>query len=370
MMAEVPVVLVVDDDRSTVRLLQSMLHREGYRTLAAFDGASGQAAVHDHQPDLVLLDVHLPDANGIDICRALKSDARLSHTPILFVSAEEDVQSKVAGLDAGAVDYVTKPFHRAEVVARVRTHLRLSRALRAVVELQAVRVAQLASAQQAILPQPDRWPEARFAVEYRPLHEAGGDFYDVLQPGEGVMDYLVADISGHDLGSALPTAALKALLHQNCSITESPEQGLRTVNTVLRTVLPDGHFATLVYARLNRLSGRALLVSAGHTPAIHAPRTGQATSIDQVGDVIGVFETVTFEQRDIAVARGDRLYLFSDGLVQPEPGVTQDHVVAWLCSLCDACRDLPLADAVRHVVAARFAESTPQDDVVLMGVER
>ena len=126
---------------------------------------------------------------------------------MLFVSGEGDVASKVAGLDAGAVDYVTKPFHRAEVLARVRTHLRLSRASRAVVELQAVRVAQLASAQHAILPQPAAWPEARFAVEYRPLHEAGGDFYDVLQPGEGVIDYLVADVSGHDLASALPTAA-------------------------------------------------------------------------------------------------------------------------------------------------------------------
>jgi phosphoserine phosphatase RsbU/P len=368
-MADVPTILIVDDDAVTVRVLEAMLGQEGYRTHSARDGAAGRAQASAHRPDLVLLDVQMPGENGLEVCRALKADPHLAHIPVLFVSGEDDVASKVAGLDAGAVDYVTKPFHRAEVLARVRTHLRLSRASRAVVELQAVRVAQLASAQHAILPEPDAWPEARFAVEYRPLHEAGGDFYDVIQPGEGVIDYMVADVSGHDLASALPTAALKALLHQNSSITESPEQALRTINSVLRTVLPDGHFATLVYARVNRGRQRATLVSAGHPPAIHAPRDGPAVAIEQVGDVIGAFDVVVFEQRVVDVSPGDRLFLFSDGLVQPEPGTTQDAQVARLCELCDRHRARPLAEAIPAMVAGMFAGYQPRDDVVLMGVE-
>lgn len=368
-MTDVPSILIVDDDTITVMVLEAMLRQEGYRTLSAHNGAEGRAAAARHQPDLVLLDVQMPDENGIDVCRALKGDPALALIPILFVSAEDDVRSKVAGLDAGAVDYLTKPFQRAEVLARVRTHLRLSRASRAVVELQAVRVAQLASAQHAILPQPDDWPEARFAVAYRPLCDAGGDFYDVLRPGEGVLDYLVADVSGHDLASALPTAALKALLHQNCSITESPAQSLRTVNSVLRTVLPDGHFATLVYARVNRTLCRATLVSAGHPPVIHAPAHGPALPIEQVGDVLGVFDGALFEQRDVAVAAGDRLFLFSDGLMQPAPGVTQDQQVRTVCALCEGQRQHLLRDAVPAVANAVFRGTAPRDDVVLLGVE-
>jgi sigma-B regulation protein RsbU (phosphoserine phosphatase) len=368
-MTDVPTVLIVDDDAVTVRVLEAMLGQEGYRTLSARDGASGRAQAAAHRPDLVLLDVQMPGQNGIEVCRALKADPDLSAIPVLFVSGEGDVASKVAGLDAGAVDYVTKPFHRAEVLARVRTHLRLSRATRAVVELQAVRVAQLASAQHAILPQPLAWPDARFAVEYRPLYEAGGDFYDVLQPGEGVIDYLVADVSGHDLASALPTAALKALLHQNCSITESPEQALRTVNSVLRTVLPEGHFATLVYARVNRARKRATLVSAGHPPVIHAPVSGPAMAIEQSGDVIGAFDVTVFEQRAIAIEPGDRLFLYSDGLVQPVPGVTQDQQVARLRDLCEASRGRPLAEALAPMIDEILDGGEPRDDIVLMGVE-
>lgn len=368
-MTDVPTILIVDDDAVTVRVLEAMLGQEGYRTLSANDGASGRVQAAAHRPDLVLLDVQMPGQNGFEVCRALKDDPNLEPIPILFVSGEGDVASKVEGLDAGAVDYVTKPFHRAEVLARVRTHLRLSRASRAVVELQAVRVAQLASAQQAILPQPGATPDARFAVEYRPLHEAGGDFYDVLQPGEGVIDYLVADVSGHDLASALPTAALKALLHQNSSITESPEQSLRTVNSVLRRVIPDGHFATLVYVRVNRARKRATLVSAGHPPVVHVPRGGPAAVIEQVGDVIGVFEPAVFEQRRIVVEAGDRLFLYSDGLVQPLPGVTQDQQVRRLCQLCDASRASGLADALPGVIDAMLGGDAPRDDIVLMGVE-
>lgn len=368
-MPEAPTILIVDDDAVTVMVLEAMLGQEGYRTVSAADGAGGRAATARHRPDLVLLDVHMPDENGIDVCRALKADPHLAHIPILFVSAEDDVRSKVAGLDAGAVDYVTKPFHRAEVLARVRTHLRLSRASRAMVELQAMRVAQLATAQQAILRRPGDWPEARFAVEYRPLRDAGGDFYDVLEPGEGVIDYLVSDVSGHDLASALPTAALKALLHQNCTITESPAQVLQTVNSVLRTVLPDGHFVTLVCARVNRALHRATLVSAGHPPVVHAPREGRASVIEQVGDVIGAFDTVVFEQRDIRLAQGDRLFLFSDGLVEPALGASQGQQVARLAALCEGQRLHSLSAAVPAIVDAMFAGNEQHDDVVLMGVE-
>jgi phosphoserine phosphatase RsbU/P len=368
-MAEVPTILIVDDDAVTVRVLEAMLGQEGYRTLTARRGDDGRMLAARHRPDLVLLDVQMPGENGLDVCRALKADPQLAAMPVLFVSGEGDVASKVAGLDAGAVDYVTKPFHRAEVLARVRTHLRLSRASRALIELQAVRVAQLASAQHAILPQPDAWPEARFAVEYRPLCEAGGDFYDVLQPGEGVIDYLVADVSGHDLASALPTAALKALLHQNCTITESPEQALKTVNSVLRTVLPDGHFATLVYARLNRARRRAVLLSAGHPPVIHVPQVGNAVAIEQVGDVIGAFENPVFEQRELPVAPGDRLFLLSDGLVQPVAGLTQDQQIARLAAECGRRRTAPLATAISELVDLLFEGIEPKDDVVLMGIE-
>jgi phosphoserine phosphatase RsbU/P len=367
-MADVPTILLADDDPITILLLEAMLRQEGYRTISAAGGFEAQRLIAECVPDLVLLDVQMPDVNGFAVCRGLKSTAELAHIPVLFVSAEDDVESKVAGLDAGAVDYVTKPFHRAEVLARVRTHMRLARTAQALVELQAVQL-KVATAQQAILPNPDHWPEARFAVSYRPLHDAGGDFYDVIRAGEGVIDYLVADVSGHDAGSALPTSALKALLLQNCSLTESPQQVLGTVNTVLRRVLPDGAFTTLGYLRVNRSAGKATYVAAAHPPAILVPRDKPPALLEPEGDVLGFFPAPVFEGREVAARPGDRLFLLTDGLLELVGNLTAVEQLARVCELCAAHRGLPLAEAVRTIVSSVFDDQAAHDDVVLLGVE-
>jgi phosphoserine phosphatase RsbU/P len=367
-MADVPTILLADDDPVTILLLEAMLRQEGYRTISASGGFEARRLAGELRPDLVLLDVQMPDLNGFDVCRGLKEEPETSHVPVLFVSAEDDVRSKVAGLDAGAVDYVTKPFHRAEVLARVRTHLRLARTARALVDLQAVQL-KLATAQQAILPNPERWPEARFAVSYRPLHDAGGDFYDVIQAGEGVIDYLVADVSGHDAGSALPTSALKALLLQNCSLTESPAQILETVNTVLRRVLPDGTFTTLGYLRVNRSASKATYVTAAHPPAVFLPHGKPPLVLDPDGDVLGFFPAPVFEAREVTVRPGDRLFVLTDGLLELVGNLTATEQLARVCELCESHRNLPLADAVRATVDAVFGRVPPHDDIVLLGVE-
>ena len=182
--------------------------------------------------------------------------------------SEQDVRTKVAGFDAGAVDYITKPFHRAEVMARVRTQLRLHAAHRAVIELQALKLAQLASAQQAMIPQPESLPAAGFRLYYRPLQEAGGDFCHVCAVGGSLHDYIVGDVCGHHVGTAMTTAALQALLRQNCSALYSPVEILNTVNRVARSMFADGEYVTAVYARVNRQTHRLTLANAGHPPAI------------------------------------------------------------------------------------------------------
>jgi phosphoserine phosphatase RsbU/P len=369
-MTNAPSVLIVDDDVTTVLLLEAILQQEGYRTLSANDGCSGRSAVIREHPDLVLLDVRMPGENGFEVCRQLQADPATADSPVLFLSAEDDVASRVSGLDAGAVDYVTKPFSRAEVMARVRTHLRLSRAYRSLVELQAERLQQVAYAQQAILPRPERLPEARFAVTYRPLVEAGGDFYDVIQVGEQVFDYLVVDVSGHDLGTALSTAAVKALLHQQASITEAPARALQAINRVLKAVVPDGQFLTMIYARLNRAAMRLTLVQAAHPPAVHLAGDALPRPVELEGDVLGVFDTAVFDQKELVVAPGDRVFLLSDGLIEVGDG-RADHRqgLSRLVAAVDRHRASPLDQAVELIVADVLDNSLPTDDIVLMGVD-
>ncbi|MFZ4617164.1 MAG: response regulator [Rectinemataceae bacterium] len=118
-------IMVVDDTPANLKLLQEMLQSKGYRVLAAPSGKIALSAAARNPPDLILLDINMPDMDGFEVCRRLKADAALRDIPVIFISAVTETQDKVTAFATGGVDYVSKPFQFEEVHARVETHLRL-----------------------------------------------------------------------------------------------------------------------------------------------------------------------------------------------------------------------------------------------------
>jgi sigma-B regulation protein RsbU (phosphoserine phosphatase) len=364
---EEPRVLIVDDDPTTRRMLERILKNIGVQTSSAEDGERGIRLAMEQTPDLVLLDVHLPDTDGFTVCAQLKKSPSSASTPVLFISGNDDVQAKVRGFDVGGVDYITKPLAGAEVIARVRTHLRLKRAYDTVERLQSERLSRLEATQKLIFPTPASLPGARFAVSMTQLSGAGGDFYDVIQVAERVFDYIVADASGHDVGTALWTTVLKTLVREYATSVDAPVEILRRVNASLRRILPSGQFFTVVYARLNRATGRLTVVNGGH-PAAQYQRAGEpARLLRLTGDVVGAFATADFEHCEIPLAPGDRFFLYTDGLV--EVGSTSEAGIARLLDSGAATRDLALDAAVEAMVKHTVDGRPAVDDVVLLGVE-
>ena len=121
-------ILVVDDTPASLRLLTELLTQHGYHVRPAEDGALALESVDAKTPDLILLDVSMPGMDGYEVCRRLKADEKSSRIPVIFISAFGDTRQKVTGFEAGGIDYITKPFEAEEVLARVRTHLRLRQA--------------------------------------------------------------------------------------------------------------------------------------------------------------------------------------------------------------------------------------------------
>jgi two-component system alkaline phosphatase synthesis response regulator PhoP len=119
-------ILVVDDDRDIVRLVQSYLNKAGYETLTAYDGETALKLLRSEMPQLVILDLMLPDRDGWEVARLVRSDSRLGSTPIIMLTARVEDNDKIIGLEIGADDYLTKPFNPRELVARVRALLRRS----------------------------------------------------------------------------------------------------------------------------------------------------------------------------------------------------------------------------------------------------
>jgi DNA-binding response OmpR family regulator len=114
-------VLIVEDDRKTANLIQIYLQKDGYRVAVAYDGREGLDAARRVRPDLVVLDLMLPEMNGLEVCRALRNE---SDVAIIMLTAKSTEDDKLLGLDLGADDYVTKPFSPKELLARVRAVLR------------------------------------------------------------------------------------------------------------------------------------------------------------------------------------------------------------------------------------------------------
>ena len=117
-------ILIIEDDRDILELLTFNLGEEDYETLEACDGRDGLAMASRHMPDLIILDIMLPEMDGFDVCRGLKTDPQTASIPIIMLSARSQETDKVVGLELGADDYVTKPFSPRELTARIRAILR------------------------------------------------------------------------------------------------------------------------------------------------------------------------------------------------------------------------------------------------------
>ena len=145
---EPDLVLVAEDDPANRALLGRLLERAGYRSIAVGDGREALRAAIDESPDIVLLDIGLPGLNGLDVCRRLRADTRTVALPIILVTGQVTSRDVVAGLDAGADDFVRKPYDEAELMARIRSVLRLARVTAEVVGAHGV-IAALANAVEA-----------------------------------------------------------------------------------------------------------------------------------------------------------------------------------------------------------------------------
>ncbi|OGR34517.1 MAG: hypothetical protein A2051_08160 [Desulfovibrionales bacterium GWA2_65_9] len=364
-------VLVVDDEAVNVAVLRGILSHAGYEVLSAVTGPAAMALATAERPDMILLDVMMPGVSGFEVCQRLKIDPATAHVPIIFVTSLADVSQKLTGLELGAVDYITKPFFAPEVVARVRSHMDFQRRQGDIIQEQASRLGQIQAAQRALLVRPEHLPGARFAVHFVPVLEAGGDFYEVVDFGQGRAAYFLADVSGHDLGASFITSSLKALFHQHAAPDRHPAETLKAMNRILCAITPEELYLTAVHLSVDRARGTYALSVAAHPPVLASLAGNQPIFIDLPGSPLGLFDEVEFASVEGRLRPGDRFFLYTDGLADGVSGglATSRMFRSRLCEVCTRTGPLQLSEAVRHIVTELVGDGTPGDDIVLLGVE-
>lgn len=374
-------ILAVDDHLVNLKLIEKSLSKEGYKVISASNGQEGRRLAVLERPDLILLDIQMPGEDGFEVIQLLKNNPLTASIPVIFLTGVSEVHSKLKGFDLGAVDYITKPFHKLEVIARVRIHLKLSIATNSLIAEQAQKLRQITEAQESMLPLPQSHPDAKFGVYYKALHEAGGDFYDILNISDQIKGYFVADFSGHDIKTSYMTASVKALLAQNFTPVYSPAESMKMINDVLVEILPQGKYLTSCYVQLNRETLKLTVINAGHPPVVYAPLNGSPSLLSSDGDVLGIFKDAQFGITRIDVSRGDRFFIYSDGLVE-----SAENKITWVNGaklfLSDFVKSGSLAveDVPKYLIENHFASDIdssdtsklhvmPEDDIVLLCVE-
>ena len=223
----------------------------------------------NQRPDLVMLDIMMPKMDGIEVCRHLRADSSLPFMPIIMVTAKADSKDVVAGLEAGADEYLTKPVNHAALVARVKSMLRIKSLHDTVIEQSAQLQGQLKTATKI---QSLFWPDiqdleggSHIWAEAIPAAYVSGDLYDVIPLPDGSLLAYVADVSDKGVPAALVMAALSTKIRSEAQNDNEIDTLLQTVNnSIYNLISGEGFFATIVIVRYWPQSGKMQLSMGGH----------------------------------------------------------------------------------------------------------
>ncbi|MCS7261138.1 MAG: SpoIIE family protein phosphatase [Anaerolineae bacterium] len=319
-------ILVVDDSAQERAMLTRLLERMGHTVMSTSNGEEALECLANNEFDLVLLDLVMPDINGVQVLEHIRSDPSREHIPVLVISALDDMESVVRCVELGAEDYLPKPVNETLLRAHVSAALEKKwlrdqeRAYLAAIrrEMELGRQIQ-ADFMPAELPQVPGW---EIATRFLPAGEVSGDFFDVFQLSDTHLSLAIGDVSGKGVGAALFVALIRTLLRAFAELADgSPDHALNAVRLVNRYILRHHQqrtstFATLFLGVLAVQTGTLQYINAGHVPAVLSRADGSQELLFSSGPMVGVTEALPFEEHSIQLNPGDLLLLYTDGVTE------------------------------------------------------
>ncbi|MFF1251876.1 PP2C family protein-serine/threonine phosphatase [Pseudarthrobacter sp. NPDC058329] len=353
--------VVIEDDPDIRGLLVRVLVKQGFDVTEAAAGLPGVKEVRRHQPDLITLDLNLPDIDGLEVCKLLRE---FSDAFIVMLTARADELDKLTGLDNGADEYISKPFSPRELQSRINALFR-RRPSAAADSAARSDLERATEVQQSLLPKEDIRVEGYdVAGIFRPSRSVGGDFYDWYQTPDG-LHLTFADAMGKGMGAALIAATVRAVMRSTGRRQDLDGAFASASKAIAADLDSSNSFVTLFHARLDAASGTVSYVDAGHGLALHVRSGGAADRLPSGGPPVGAWAGSQWPQSALELAPGDSLVVVSDGVLDVFESV-EDFTEA----VRGAAQSHDSAQAASSAILALAPAETAEDDVTVVVVRR
>lgn len=387
-------VLIIDDTSENIHILLRTL--SGIcDVVAATTADKGLNLARSRRPDLILLDVVMPDMSGYEVCRLMKEDPQTASIPVIFVTALGESGEEKRGLDLGAVDYITKPFHPDLVRARVLNQLELKRhrdhleeevdrRTQALLEARSREQKleselEVASQLQLSLLPPGSCSDPRLgrwglAAHLHPARQVGGDLYDYFFIGDQQLMFALGDVSDKGVPAALFMVRVRTLLRLLGRTVHDPARLLVELNDSLCDDNDAGMFVTLVCGIVNLHTGSMSLASAGHeAPMLMSAGENARLEEWNGGGALGLWKGQEFEKHQLQLEPGQTIALYTDGVTEAQSEADELFGTERLLEESVPAPDESASDLLQQLLASleRFVgQREPFDDVAMLLLQR
>jgi serine phosphatase RsbU (regulator of sigma subunit) len=317
-------ILIVDDTPANIQILSGILKERGYQLSIATNGKQALQVLEKIRPDLILLDVMMPEMDGFETCSHIKNSQSWHDIPVIFLTSKMETEDIVSGFEIGAVDYVGKPFNTHELLARINTHLSIDQLRRSLAE----KNEELARAQkreremayrvqaQLIPVEMPQLPGWEFAANWQPAREVSGDYYDFVR-NDGKLGVIIADVSGKGMPAALFMASTRSILRAKATTSLTAAESITQASSLICADAARGMYVTVFYSEIDPEKRLITYVNCGHNPPFwYKARQREILELSPTGSVVGIYQSNEWTQEQIEMDHGDLLVLYTDGITE------------------------------------------------------
>ncbi|AAS40019.1 MULTISPECIES: fused response regulator/phosphatase [Bacillus] len=324
-------ILIVDDNPVNIFVIKKILKQAGYQDLVSLNSAQelfeyihfGKDSSRHNEIDLILLDIMMPEIDGLEVCRRLQKEEKFKDVPIIFVTALEDANKLAEALDMGAMDYITKPINKVELLARMRVALRLKSELNWHKEQEENLRNELDLATQVqrnLLSSPLREEHIKIEASYLPSFKLAGDMYYWYKIDENRYGIILLDVMGHGVSASLVCMFISSVLRETIKSLIDPELVMKDLNKYMTLLHNENdnipYYFTAIYLVVDTEKRTIEYVNAGHPSGYVLVDETNVVELNRGSCAVGFFDEIKVEKTVIPFEKNAQITLFTDGVLE------------------------------------------------------